>query len=40
MAGQQHPFQTGYPSPQQNSMHSQFPSNQLVTGLIGSQQSK
>ena len=37
MAGQQHPFQTGFPNPQQNAMRTQFGGGQMVSGLMGPQ---
>lgn len=38
MAGQQHPFPTGFPSAQQNTMRNQFGGGQMVSGLMGPQQ--
>ncbi|XP_043271100.1 mediator of RNA polymerase II transcription subunit 30-like isoform X2 [Venturia canescens] len=39
MAGQQHPFPSGFPGPQQSSMRNQFGGGQMVTGLMGAQQA-
>lgn len=39
MAGQQHPFSTGFPGAQQNTMRNQF-GGQMVPGLMGAQQGK
>ena len=38
MAGQQHPFPTGFPNAQQNTMRNQFGGGQMVAGLMGPQQ--
>ncbi|XP_015516510.1 mediator of RNA polymerase II transcription subunit 30 [Neodiprion pinetum] len=38
MAGQQHPFPSGFPSAQQAAMRTQFGSGQMVPGLMGAQQ--
>ncbi|OXU30462.1 hypothetical protein TSAR_013486 [Trichomalopsis sarcophagae] len=38
MAGQQHPFPTGFPNAQQNTMRNQFGGGQMVSGLMGPQQ--
>ncbi|CAL1679958.1 unnamed protein product [Lasius platythorax] len=38
MAGQQHPFLSGFPSVQQSAMRTQFGGGQMVSGLIGPQQ--
>lgn len=38
MAGQQHPFLTGFPNVQQSAMRTQFGGGQMVSGLIGPQQ--
>ncbi|XP_050455674.1 mediator of RNA polymerase II transcription subunit 30 isoform X1 [Cataglyphis hispanica] len=37
MAGQQHPFLSGFPNVQQSAMRTQFGGGQMVSGLIGSQ---
>lgn len=38
MAGQQHPFLSGFPNVQQSAMRTQFGGGQMVSGLIGPQQ--
>jgi len=38
MAGQQHPFLSGFPNVQQTAMRTQFGGGQMVSGLIGPQQ--
>lgn len=38
MAGQQHPFPSGFPSVQQSAMRTQFGGGQMVSGLMGPQQ--
>lgn len=38
MAGPQHPFPTGFPNAQQNTMRNQFGGGQMVSGLMGPQQ--
>lgn len=40
MAGQQHPFPSGFPNTQQNAMRNQFGTNQMVSGLMGPQQGE
>lgn len=40
MAGQQHPFPSGFPSVQQSAMRTQFGGGQMVSGLMGSQQGR
>lgn len=39
MAGQQHPFPSGFPTPQQQAMRTQFAGGQMVPGLMGPQQT-
>ncbi|KAF7396460.1 mediator of RNA polymerase II transcription subunit 30-like isoform X1 [Vespula maculifrons] len=38
MAGQQHPFPSGFPNVQQSAMRTQFGGGQMVSGLMGPQQ--
>jgi len=38
MAGQQHPFLSGFPNVQQSAMRTQFGGGQMVSGLMGPQQ--
>ena len=38
MAGQQHPFPSGFPNTQQTAMRNQFGGGQMVSGLMGPQQ--
>ncbi|XP_023248586.1 mediator of RNA polymerase II transcription subunit 30 isoform X2 [Copidosoma floridanum] len=38
MAGPQHPFPTGFPNAQQNTLRNQFGGGQMVSGLMGPQQ--
>jgi hypothetical protein len=38
MAGQQHPFLSGFPNVQQTAMRTQFGGGQMVSGLLGPQQ--
>lgn len=38
MAGQQHPFPSGFPNTQQSTMRNQFGGGQMVSGLMGPQQ--
>ncbi|KAK2578886.1 hypothetical protein KPH14_009751 [Odynerus spinipes] len=39
MAGQQHPFPSGFPNVQQSTMRTQFGGGQMVSGLMGPQQA-
>lgn len=38
MAGQQHPFLSGFPNVQQTALRTQFGGGQMVSGLMGPQQ--